>query len=98
MEPAASAFLTQNSTTQVPDGPCVTSVGQQNARLLQNVAKQMQRVFKLIAAEKRGDLKDSDRLVLTRTGFVSGWLDVVSVAVCYCSSLLYVTVLVTVSW
>lgn len=35
-------------------------------RLLQNVAKQMQRVFKLIAAEKRGDLKESDRLVLTR--------------------------------
>eukprot|EP00435_Cladocopium_sp_Y103_P054584 s1087_g17.t2 len=30
--------------------------------LLQNVAKQMQRVFKLIAAEKRGDLKESDRL------------------------------------
>lgn len=47
----------------------------QNARLLQNVAKQMQRVFKLIAAEKRGDLKESDRLVLTRTTrFVSGWL------------------------
>ena len=60
----------------------------QNARLLQNVAKQMQRVFKLIAAEKRGDLKESDRLVLTRTTrFVSGWLDVVSVTICYCCML-----------
>ena len=32
-----------------------------------HVAQQMQRVFKLIAAEKRGDLKESDRLVLTRS-------------------------------
>ena len=35
-------------------------------RSLKNVAKQMQRVFKLVTAESHGELKESDHLVLQR--------------------------------
>eukprot|EP00438_Fugacium_kawagutii_P002508 Skav210891 [mRNA] locus=scaffold1060:16805:29276:- [translate_table: standard] len=62
-----TGFDLRQTWVSAPENP------QPSTMLLQNVAKQMQRVFKLMAAEKRGDLKDSDRQVLTRSFGGGDW-------------------------